>query len=268
MKMPSSPTARQFMDDLLGQGRYTFTRDEAAKQLNASRAATYMALHRLGKAGRLAMPRSGFYVIVDPQHRVVGTLPPEWFIHALMKDMDKPYYVGLLSAAQQYGAAHHRPQEFQVVIPTRRVWPIQVGNVRIRFFGKGPFDRADMIDVKTPTGFQKVSTPETTAWDLVRYSKAAGGIENVITVLSELSERLERATLLSTIKRHGDVLVAQRLGYLLDRLNHRHLSQGLADWVKQEDAPYRLLGSGSPVGRALEDSKWRLKVNVQLEPET
>ena len=78
-----------------------------------------MALHRLVKAGRLVMPRSGFYVIVDAQHRSVGTLPPEWFIDELMKNMGKQYYVGVLSAAQSHGAAHHRPQEFQVIVPTR-----------------------------------------------------------------------------------------------------------------------------------------------------
>lgn len=32
-----------------------------------------------------------------------------------MKFLGQPYYVGLLSAAALHGAAHHQPQEFQVV---------------------------------------------------------------------------------------------------------------------------------------------------------
>src|SRR3972149_1360927 len=111
MKRRSIITASRFIEELLGQGRYTFTREEVARRLGTSPAAVSMSLHRLMKAKRLVLPRSGFYVIVDPQHRAAGTLPPEWFIDPLMKDMARPYYVGLLSAAQLHGAAHQRPQE-------------------------------------------------------------------------------------------------------------------------------------------------------------
>ncbi|MBI3016004.1 MAG: type IV toxin-antitoxin system AbiEi family antitoxin [Candidatus Tectomicrobia bacterium] len=267
MKRRSSLTAGQFIEELLGQGRYTFAREEAERRLGTSQAAAYMTLHRLVKAGRLVMPRSGFYVIVDPQHRAAGTLPPEWFIHELVKGMGRPYYVGLLSAAQIHGAAHHRPQEFQVVIPTRTIRPIRVGNVRIRFFGKGPFDCSETVEVKTPTGFQKVSTPETTAWDLVRYPRAAGGLGNVVTVLSELEEHLDVAKLRKTVRRHDDLLVAQRLGYLLDQLSRRDLTRGLADWVQKEDAPLRPLDPALPVARGSESRKWHLVINAELEPE-
>lgn len=211
------------------------------------------------------MPRSGFYVIVDPQHRVAGTLPPEWFIDDLMKHMGRPYYVGLLSAAQLHGAAHHRPQEFQVVIPERTVRPIRAGNVLVRFYGKGPFDHSQTQDIKTSTGALKASTPESTAWDLVRYLKAAGGIDHVVTVLSELAEKLDAKSLRETVKRHGEVLVAQRLGYLLDHVGRRDLTKGLAGYV--DDAPRRPLDPAAPVNGAAESRKWHLLVNAHVEPE-
>lgn len=256
--------AARFIEALLGQGRYTFTREEASRHLKTSKAATYMSLHRLVRARGLVMPRSGFYVIVDPQHRVAGTLPPEWFVHELMKDMGRPYYVGLLSAAQLHGAAHHRPQEFQVMVAGRAVRPVACGNVAFRFHGKGPFDRGETQEVKTTTGLMKASTPETTAWDLVRYPKAAGGLENVVTVLAELAEKLDSGRLAWTLKRHGEVIVAQRLGYLLDKLGREDLSRGFAEWVKE--APFRLLdASAGP--RGPEDTKWRLWVNAEVEPE-
>ncbi|MBI2930958.1 MAG: type IV toxin-antitoxin system AbiEi family antitoxin [Planctomycetes bacterium] len=264
--MPFSGPAGQFVEQLLGHGRYVFTRREAERRLRRSRRAAYMALHRLTRSGWLVMPRSGFYVIVDPQHRAAGTLPPEWFIHELMKDMGRPYYMGLLSAAQFHGAAHHRPQEFQVVIPVRAVRPIRAGNVRIHFRGKGLFDASQTQDAKTPTGFMKVSTPETTAWDLLRYCKAAGGLENVATVVSELAQKLDPKKLLEAAKRHGDVLVAQRLGYMLDRIGRRDLTKSLANWVAE--APFRPLDPGAPVNGASESRKWRLFVNAELEPES
>ncbi len=211
------------------------------------------------------MPRSGFYVIVDPQHRAAGILPPEWFIHDLMKDMAQPYYVGILSAAQLHGAAHHRPQEFQVVISKRAVRPVRVGNVLISFHNKGPFNRSQIQEVKTPTGILKASTPETTAWDLVRYFKAAGGLENVITVLSELAEKLNSIKLKDTVKRHDEIIVAQRLGYLLDKLNRRDLSKDLVAWVAK--APPRPLDPSLPIAGASESRKWHLLINTRLEPE-
>lgn len=265
--MPASGSgrARRYVEDLLSRGRYAFTRGEAERALRRSPPAVYMALHRLVKAQWLVMPRSGFYVIVDPQHRAAGTLPPEWFVHDLMKRLKRPYYVGLLSAAQIHGAAHHRPQEFQVVIPRRTVRPVRAGNVQFRFHGKGPFDASQTQDVKTPTGLMKVSTPETTAWDLARYFKAAGGLGNVVTVLSELAGNLDAKKLAATVKRHGERLVAQRLGYLLVRAGRRSLTRDLARWVG--DAALRPLDPSEPSAGAAEDRPWHLLVNVDLEPE-
>ncbi len=265
MKTSANSHAGRLVEELLGQGRYTFAREEAERWLGRSRAATYMALHRLVKAGWLTMPRSGFYVIVDPQHRAAGTLPPEWFVGSLMKHMRRPYYVALLSAAQLYGAAHHRPLEFQVMIPRRAVRPIRSGNVRIRFFGKGAFDRSEIQDTKTPTGMMRVATPETTAWDLVRFPRAVGGLDNIITVLAELSEKLQRKRLRTVVQRHEEMVVAQRLGYLLDRIGRQGLAEGLASLVA--DAPVRPLDPGAPVQGAAESRKWHLLVNVKLEPE-
>jgi predicted transcriptional regulator of viral defense system len=111
----------------------------------------------------------------------------------------------------------------------------------------------------------RVATPETTAWDLVRYPRAAGGLDNVITVLAELSEKLSAKKVRATAENHGDVVVAQRLGYLLDHVGRHGLAKGLAEWVK--DAPARPLDPGAPARGAVENRKWHLLVNVELEPE-
>ena len=44
------------------------------------------------------------------------------------------------------------------------------------------------MPVKTVTGSIRVSTPEATALDLLRYVAAAGYLSNVATVLHELAE--------------------------------------------------------------------------------
>lgn len=266
MRTPFSSSAGRLVEDLLGEGRYTFTREEAERRLGRGRTATYHALYRLLKARWLVMPRSGFYVIVDPQHRSVGTLPPEWFVDDLMKHMSRPYYVALLSAAQLHGAAHQRPQEFQVVIPRRTVRAVHAGNVSIRFFGKGSFDRSRRQEIKTPTGLLMASTPETTAWDLVRYPGASGGLDNVATVLGELADKIDGRELCATVKRHGDVRVAQRLGWLLDHAGEKPLAKQLVPLVS--GAPVRRLDPAAPPDGARVSRKWRLLVNAHVEAET
>lgn len=81
---------------------------------------------------------------------------------------------------------------------------------RIRFFGKRRHDRTLVNGVKTETGSMKVSTPEAAAIDLLRYAPSAGGINNVATVIAELSERIEPGRLV-----HAAGLVLTQLVPLL-----------------------------------------------------
>ncbi len=263
MKTHYSSPAGQFVEDLLGQGRYSFTKAEFTRRMGRSAGAVNMALYRLVKAKRLVAPCSGFYVIVDAQHRKAGTLPPEWFIAELMRFKKRPYYVGLLSAAQIHGAAHHRPQKFQVIIPGNAMRPVTAGNVQIRFFVKGAFELAQTMDVKTPTGFMKVSTPEDTAWDLVRYFKTSGGWDNVMTVLSELAENLDAKNLKMACARQGETIVTQRLGYLLEQAGHKALAAALAVLVR--DAPLRPLDPSAPKAGSPVNRRWNLVINASPE---
>jgi len=45
--------------------------------------------------------------------------------------------------------------------------------------------------IQTETGTMRVATPETTAFDRVRYPAAAGHLSNIATVLAELTEWLK-----------------------------------------------------------------------------
>jgi len=108
-----------WVNELQRVGRYTFTREEAERALSLEVRALDKALQRSCGQGRTHRLRKGFYTIVPLEYAPVGTIPPEWFIDDLMKFIDRPYYVGCLSAAAIHGAAHQRPQELQVVVPRR-----------------------------------------------------------------------------------------------------------------------------------------------------
>ena len=68
------------------------------------------------------------------------------------------------------------------------------------------------------------------------------------------------------MKRHGELIVAQRLGYLLDRIGQRSIARDLAEWIAE--APMRPLDPAVPIKDASESRKWHLLVNVHLKPET
>ena len=93
----------------------------------------------------------------------------------------------------------------------RYVRPLVAGRAEVRFFASNFVADAAITNVKTPTGTMRVSTPETTVIDLVRFCKAAGQLDNVGTVVAELASSLDPKKLLTAVKRVADVSKAQRL---------------------------------------------------------
>jgi predicted transcriptional regulator of viral defense system len=259
-------SARNYVEGLLGRGRRTFSRAEAEEALGVSATGTYQALRRLQKDGWLAMPRRGFYLIVDPEHRQLGALPPTWWIDDLMRFHDVPYYVGLLSAAALHGAAHQQPQELQVVAGAI-LRPLTVGRVRIRFFFRREMTVAVTEKMKTSSGYIPVSTPEMTAYDLVRYRKGAGSIDHVATVLSELAERMDPKRLLAIAKDGAELPVIQRLGYLLERTEHADLASDLGKLVDEHKPKMVALEPRSSEAVSGRDRRWRIIVNTTIEVE-
>ena len=260
------PRARAYVEGLLGRGRHTFTRAEVENAHGSSPAGTYQSLRRLQRNGWLAMPRRGFYLIVEPEHRQLGALPPTSWIDDLMRFHEVPYYVGLLSAAALHGAAHQKPQEFQVVAGSV-LRPLTVGRVRVRFFFRRQMALAVTANVKTPSGYIPVSTPEMTAYDLVRYRKGAGSIDHVATVLSELAERMDPKRLLAIAKKGEELPVVQRLGYLLERTEHGDLTGDLGKFVDKHRPRMVALEPRSSEGVSGRDLRWRVVVNTTIEIE-
>jgi predicted transcriptional regulator of viral defense system len=254
-----------YIDTLLAQGTYSFSGVEAAEALGSGVIATRAALRRLRHKGEIAMPFRGFYVIVTPEHRKLGCLPANQFIPALMAHLKEPYYAGLLTAAEHHGAAHHRPQTFQVVVKRTRPG-ITCGGVRIDFVARKNVAAMPTQDFKTPRGYLKVSTPEATAFDLAGYPHHAGGLDNTATILVELAETLD-AVKLASIAELSPVAWSQRLGYLLELIGEAGLAEGLAEYIDSKNPVTVPLSPSQPHKGVRQDSRWRLLPNETVEPE-
>ena len=261
---PKRISFREFLDTLQSSGRYVFTREEALAGLGLSQVALKNALWRLSKAGRVVSPRRGFHVIVPPEYRVAGSIPPSWIIRDLMTHLGRPYYVGLLSAAALHGAAHQSPHEFQVVTD-RALRAVKMGRARIVFVKKAHLGKTPTVAIRTPTGEIRISSPAATALDLVRYPDHSGFLSNVATVLKELAERLDGLALLRAAEAEGEVAYAQRLGYLLDRIGHASLAEPLAEWIHAKSPRVTPLRPDRPITGAPRVPRWLVAVNETIE---
>jgi len=256
----------KFVDDLQAGGHYTFTRQGLAKKLNKTDTAITLALNRLLKTGRIISPKRGFYVVVPLEYSLSGGLSPLWYIKDLANYLDCSYYVGLLSAAEIYGAAHQRPQEFQVMTDTQQSL-VKLKQYRIKFFHKWNLKETPTLESKVATGSVRVSTPEATALDLVRYYKDVGSLNNVATVLSELTPSIHKLSLAAAAKKHIEMSVIQRLGYLLDLVGQDKLSEGLVHLLKERRVQLAKLRPDLDAEDAKIDSRWSLYVNEIIEPD-
>ena len=259
-----APNLATFVDSLQERGQYTFSRTEALSALGVTPVALKRAAERLKSKRRLATPRRGFYTIVPLEYRQSGAPPATSFIDQLMRFHDTPYYVGLLSAAEIHGAAHQRPQEFQV-FAGEQLRPLEVGRNRIHFFLKKDLERTPVELVKTTSGRIRVSTPEATALDLVRFYDRVGHLNHVATVLAELAEKLDGDKLVQAAEAEGESAAAQRLGYLLEKIGAPKAAAKLAKWVERRSPKFVLLRPDKTGKGISRDARWRVIVNDEVE---
>jgi predicted transcriptional regulator of viral defense system len=264
-----------YLTRLLAEGRVVFTRAQAQDELGIGSGAFLDAAERQQKHGHLLSPRRGFYVIVPSQFMSWGAPPPSWYIDALMRHEGRPYYVGLLKAAELHGASHQAVMEFQVVTD-KRLPKIRAGRSSLVFYYRKDMDAVTdgLTEHKTDTGRMTISSLELTLLDLLRYPHAGGGLDNIATVISDLGGRVDAdklAALSGSFERAG----CQRLGYLLQRFGHgQHASvlyeqlRGPASlpWVELEPAQ-----AGDPdfAPEVTErDPRWHVIVRRGPEPES
>jgi predicted transcriptional regulator of viral defense system len=257
--------AKDLIEILASKGRYSFTSEEAREALRISANASKLALNRLARQGQIASPARGFYVIIPPEYRSLGCLPADQFIPDLMRQKGLTYYAGLLTAAQYYGAAHQRPQEFQVFLQKNRR-PIRCGKIRVRFIARKKIDEVPVRKFNTSRGEIRVSTPETTAIDLAGYPEHVGGLDQVATILSELAEEIDALALAEAAK-IAPIPWIQRLGYMLEFVDAEDAAAGIKEYIREHAREYRLLIPGKSDKENQRLQSWKLIINTHLEPD-
>lgn len=225
--------AEAFVDNRAGLGRAAFTLDELVKESGLSAIAARFQLLRLRDKVVRVSPRQPFYLIVSPEHRSLGAPPVTWWLQDYFDWLEHPYYVALQSAASVHGS---NPQALQVtqVMTDRPLRPIKVGRLQVRFFVKRTAGNTPTQPLAQAAAPLRVSTPEATVFDLVRYASSIGGIERAAETIRPLLPHLRERELKRVLSAENEVPVAQRLGFIIQSAREKTLAQAVHGWLPEK----------------------------------
>ena len=222
--------AEAFIDARIGLGRIAFSMTDLMKVSGLSAIAAKRQLSRLrGKVVRIS-PRQPFFLIVAPEHRSMGAPPAIWWLEDYFTWLGRPYYLALQSAASSFGS---NPQALQVtqVMTDRPCRALKVGRVHVRFFVKRRIAQTPTQQLVQAVAPLRISTPEATAFDLIRYATSIGGIERTAETIKPLLPRLRAPELKQVLESENEIATTQRLGFVLDVADAKRLAQVIHDWL-------------------------------------
>ena len=251
------------------RGRLSFSLKNLEKELASySGIAIKSGLKRLAKKGKIVSFHKGFYLIIPAQYALRGILPPSLFINGLMNYLEKPYYVGLLSAAALYGAAHQQPQEYFIITDFPVLRPILKNGIKVNFISKIKIEKRLLNERKTESGYLQVSSPILTAVDLVQFEKRSGGIARIATVLNELADEMDPKEFNPIFFASTPSTAVQRLGYILEKVIHNeNLANELFEASKVNNLHFfRIpLKASAPIKGFQTDNRWKVVVNSEIK---
>jgi hypothetical protein len=247
---------KKYIGGVRAEGRYTFSLAGIRARFPQSDEAIKKALQRLKNKQEIVQVRKEFYVILPPEYKSRGMLPPAMFIDDLMKFLGRDYYVGLQDAAAFLGTASQQSTDFSVVTTKPPLRAIQT----INFNSKKEWSKDDIDQLEVETGYINVSSPELTALDLLFFMNKEEWFDHIAAVLEGLSYTMNAQKLVATANRFPQISTVQRLGFLLDEvLQMQSLSDPLAEYLKTVNYfPVVLFPEKIRPVRMITGNKWKV----------
>lgn len=270
MKKSTNPVAKRlrgvaeaFVGERIASGNYGFSLADLVRETGLSDRNAKNQLRRLrGRTSKVARWQP-FFLVNDPADKASGAVSYDRWLDDYFAWLGRPYYVGLQSAAAIHGSQPQALQTIQIVtnVPRREA---RVGRQKLRFFVKS--DCAASAVQQAPRAFapMKVSTPETTAFDLVRYAPRLGGIDRTAETLAPMLHLLQPARLKSVLAAEDEISTMQRLGFLLETMGRSRLAAAVETCLPSRCAWVALaVGATCPAG-ALRHQRWHIVANAAI----
>jgi len=182
-----------------------------------------------------------------------------WWLHDYFQWLGEPYYLALQSAASSLGSNPQALQVTQVMTKTSRR-AVEVGRIRIQFFVKRTVEQTPTQPLANAFAPLQVSTPEATAFDLIRYAARIGGIGRAAETIAPLLPLMRPAELRRVLKIEDEPATAQRLGFVLEKLRATDLAKVVENWLPADLVFVPLVPGGR--GAAPEIKRWRILNNA------
>ncbi len=255
-----------FIKQLQSYEEYAFSWEELLQNSNKPASTLRKELARLSENKEILNLRKGFYLILSPRYQSFGKLPIQLYVDKLFKYMDRPYYVGLYSAAAYFGAAHQQIQKDYIISKPPALRSINKNSLSIRFFKTTHWPKQNIVKKKSDAGYFQISSPALTAVDLINYMPQIGGLNRMITVLEELLEEIERDDLHTLFSWYPYKSVLQRFGFLLDEFQvDDTLTELLYNHLKKEGFYSILLSPKKGFKAGKTGNRWKVDANLKIE---
>lgn len=261
-------TVRDWIRNREIEGLATFSYDDVANAfMEQNPQIVRNSLYRACKAGRIVQVFRSFYVIIPPHYAAKSFVPPVYYIDQLMRYLQKPYYISLLSASEMLGAAHQRPQYFSVMTSLPQIHVQKHGILEWTY-------RASINDNllqtrNSETGVVKFSGPELTTLDLIQYEQRIGGLTRATTVIAELNEQNNWAGAAENgLIAQATISAVQRLGYILEHVlqNQRQADELYTELKKVTQKLNRFpLSIRKDTEGAELNKRWNILINTSIE---
>lgn len=240
-------------NELVAEGRSTFTFEEVEKRLGKSKTATANLLKRMEKAGLIDRVRRGHYVV--RQLGVLGTPAAAesvaLSVGAALKGVS--HRIAYRSALYEHDLVTHPARSIQVAAEHR---------VRTKTLSGRPLkvviESPEMLDVgRAPWGPSYVSDHHRAVLDAAQRPRLVGGLEVLAEAFAAAAHELHAEILMDYARRLGWAAALRRLGSLADALALAPL-EGALQPLRPITADLDLEpGSNEPA--LWRDSRWRVR---------
>mgnify|MGYP000020558761 FL=1 len=255
-----------FIKERLSFEEYSFSKEELHSVSQKEKSQLTTDLSYLVKKGEIISLRKGFYLIIPPRYSKFGKLPLELYVNKLFKFIDRPYYVGLYSAAKFHGASHQQIQREYIVTIKPTLLDITKKGNEIHFFTTSKWPSKNIIEKKSDAGIFKISSPALTAVDLIHHHNKLGGINRMLAILEELSEEITKNDIEELLTWYPHKSTLQRFGFLLEELQVEEiLLEPIIQHLKKSKYFPVLLSPKSKQKAGAVNNNWKVDINIKLE---
>ena len=229
------------------------------------------ALVRLVRGGVIVSVHKGFFVVIPTRYKMTGVVPPLFYMDALLRYLNRPYYASLLTAAKIWGASHQMAQSEFVTTIKPAITTSKAKNPLLNWVYRSHVPEKLVCVRNGEGGVIRYSSAEFTLLDLVQYAHLVGGLSAVATVLADLTEavdfsRCDTKVLFDAVKGR----VVQRAGFILeDILGEKDCADVLYDAYRATGAALQWtdLRPGTKDAPQGSNLRWKIKINEKVEPD-